>query len=530
MDIKNKYISLAMGALLMWSCSAHDDVQMPVDDEAQIIRVGGVTTADMAVTATTRAAATAAPGWLKLGLKEAGMNMVYDLGTTEQYALLTYDDVSSSYSMNLYGTDGKVTDTPAKWLGNGAHVFRGAYVPDGLRKPNTTKTYDDLCQYTSLPPKKEIYATIEQITIPTQHRLARVVAYVLIDNSIKNFNGEKTKLKGYDSDATHADNTKLRFCNVDVLDYVDTDGHPHWVTAKKAVPHFIKEQEITVYKSGDKLIFPTDSEWKDASKNSSYEKIEYGTSPCYDIIVRPTYTVTTNKAMVMGDELDVNNTDANTNKIDFELTLENDLEYEKTFKFDLNANYETVVYLRVSPEKVDYNSTGSRLWQTKSYADDYYGVNNPDHELSMAGSSWQRAYTIATTNPAITDGSAYSYQYISESDFITKLSQAYDGGAYDGCYFILKSDLTIDLSTFADIVFTGHLDALDHTIKLENASDKRKYLFKGLGTGWDSEVLNTKIVGGTLFNADAEITGHVSNCWNDGKRITDVTPKLSDVK
>ena len=94
----------------------------------------------------------------------------------------------------------------------------------------------------------------------------------------------------------------------------------------------------------------------------------------------------------------------------------------------------------------------------------------------------------------------------------------------------MKSDLTIDLSTFADIVFTGHLDALDHTIKLENASDKRKYLFKGLGTGWDSEVLNTKIVGGTLFNADAEITGHVSNCWNDGKRITDVTPKLSDVK
>ena len=158
--------------------------------------------------------------------------------------------------------------------------------------------------------------------------------------------------------------------------------------------------------------------------------------------------------------------------------------------------------------------------------------DNSDHELSMAGSSWQRAYTIATTNPAITDGSAYSYQYITESDYLTKLSQAYAGGTYDGCYFILKSDLTIDLSTFADIVFTGHLDALDHTITLTNtnATDTRKYLFKGLGTGWNSEVLNTKIVGGTLFNADAEITGHVSNCWNDGTRIADVTPNLSDVK
>lgn len=534
MDIKNKYISLAMGALLMWSCNAHDDVQTPADDEAQLIRVGGVTTADMTVTATTRADATAAPGWLNKGLNELGMNMVYDLGTTEQYALLTYDDDGSSYSMNMYDSNGNPT-IPAKWLGNGAHVFRGAYVPKGLRVANTTKTYTDLEQYTSLPPKKEIYATIEQITIPTQHRLARVVAYVLIDNSIMNFNGDKTKLKGYDADATHADNTKLRFCNVDVLDSVDTDGHPIWKTQDKVIPHFIKEEDITIYQETgtSNFVFPTDDEYESAKENSSkYTAISYGTSPCYDIIVRPTYTVTTNKAMVMGDELDAYNTDANKNKIDFELTLENGLEYEKTFTFDLNANDETVVYLRVSPEKIDYNSTGSRLWKTQSYDDKYYGVDNSDHELSMAGSSWQRAYTIATTNPAITDGSAYSYQYITESDYLTKLSQAYAGGTYDGCYFILKSDLTIDLSTFADIVFTGHLDALDHTITLTNtnATDTRKYLFKGLGTGWNSEVLNTKIVGGTLFNADAEITGHVSNCWNDGTRIADVTPNLSDVK
>ena len=33
-----------------------------------------------------------------------------------------------------------------------------------------------------------------------------------------------------------------------------------------------------------------------------------------------------------------------TNQIDFLITLENGLTYEKTFVFDLDANYETVVY------------------------------------------------------------------------------------------------------------------------------------------------------------------------------------------
>ena len=525
MESKNEYISVAMGGLLMWSCNAHDDVQTPADDEAQLIRVGGVTTADMTVTATTRADATAAPDWLNKGLNELGMNMVYDLGTTEQYALLTYD--GSSYSMNMYDSNGN-PKIPAKWLGNGAHVFRGAYVPKGLRVANTTKTYTDLEQYTSLPPKKEIYATIEQITIPTQHRLARVVASVLMDNSIMNFNGDKTKLKGYDADATHADNTKLRFCNVDVLDFVDTDGHPIWKTEDKVIPHFIKEEDITIYQETgtNNYVFPTDgADYDSAKENSSkYTAISYGMSPCYDIIVRPTYTVTTNKAMVMGDELDAYNTDANKNKIDFELTLENGLEYEKTFTFDLNANDETVVYLRVSPEKIDYNSTGSRHWQLNTYHDKYYGVDNSDHELSMAGSSWQRAYTYGDYNAKVADGKEYNYQYISDgAEFIAKLKQATETGDYKGKYFVLLNDITIPLADFPTAL-VGHLDAMGHTITVV-PDGNRNWLYSSLNAGWDSEILNVTIKDGVLFETQPT-NAHVKNCWNDGNPVVDVTPDL----
>ena len=527
MKVKSKYINFAFGLVLLASCSSHEEAMLPIDDDTQIIHIGNVSVDDMQVAATIRAEATT-PSWLIEGLKDIGMNIVYDLGTSEQYALLKYD--GSSYYMNLYGTDDKVSDTPAKWLGNGAHVFRGAYVPSDLRKENTTKKYDDLCKYTSLPPKHEIYATIDTVTIPTQHRLARVMAYVLIDNRMKNVDGSKTSLKGYGDDNVHEENTKLRFGNVDVLDYVDTNGRPHWKTVSKAVPHFLKEQNITVYKSGDKLVFPTDSEWEDASKNSSYEKIEYGTSPCYDIIVRPTYKVTTNKAMVMGDELDANNTDANSNKIEFELTLENDLEYEKTYSFDLNANDETVVYLRVSPEKIDYNSTGARLWKSESYGDDYYGVNNTDYELSMVGSSWQRAYTFGDYTHSVTDGKEYKEQYISDEDsFIALLKDAKENGTYEGRYFILQKDIAINLKDFPDYL-VGHLDAMGHTITVVPDGD-RNWLYIGLNSGWNSEILNAKIVGGVLFDPQTTIiNGHVKNCWNGDTSIKDATPDLQTYK
>jgi hypothetical protein len=251
------------------------------------------------------------------------------------------------------------------------------------------------------------------------------------------------------------------------------------------------------------------------------------------------------------------------NEIDFELTLSNDLEYEKSFTFDLNANDETVVYLRVNPERIDYNSAGSRLWKETVYPDDYYGVNNQNgNNLSVAGSSWQRAYTNSTLGAGVTDGHFYdadseddSVQYVSNARWIYMLLQAYQGGAHHGDYFILKDDITIDTDTChfpKDFTFTGHLDALDHKITI---TGERAYLFDGLNgeyttaqesnkdatweanvhlegttwvptTGWRAEVVNTNINGAYLFKENATITGYVNHCTDEKGTVTNHTPEI----
>lgn len=199
--------------------------------------------------------------------------------------------------------------------------------------------------------------------------------------------------------------------------------------------------------------------------------------PVYDLIVRPTYVYNTD---IMYDEKDPN--ENITNSIDFKLKLNNGLEYEKTFEFDLNANEMTVVYLRISREQVDYNSSGSEIWIPHTYDDGYYGVNNENgNRLSLAGGSWQRAYRIGDTNPGITDGSDYKEdsdpdhiegedgQYLSQDKWIERFKQATATGKHHGDYFILDSDITIT-SLPADFVFTGHLDGRGHTITITNAT------------------------------------------------------------
>jgi hypothetical protein len=269
-----------------------------------------------------------------------------------------------------------------------------------------------------------------------------------------------------------------------------------WKTERKAIPNYLGEETVT------------------------YEGKEYGLCPYYDLIVRPTYTKRTSGSNVMYDEK-AGTTDEGTNSIDFELTLDNDLEYEKHFVFDLNANDETVVYLRVSPERIDYNSAGSRLWKETSYADKEYPLDVDGYNLSTMGSSWQRAYTTADAN------------------WMDKFKEAHEGGKHHGDYFILSKDITIDTDNLpADFVFTGHLDGMDHTITLNG---KRGYLFDGLNgkyttdqekdpnatwqanvhkegstwvpiLGFRAEVVNTKIKGGSLFKANAIVTGYVNNC------------------
>lgn len=559
--MKVTYLYLLMGLTVLAGCSAEDEMLSTID-ETNIIHVGGVSTEGMMTTAVVTRATTAVPAeeedWLAAMLK-LGMDVSYLTKTAQQKARLTLEtdaneEVKKSeggltiYSLKAYNANNELTAVPAKWLDNGVHTFQGVYVPAGLKAQQNTKTHEDLSRYTAVPPMADISATVGRITIPLQHRLARVEAYVLIEP------GMGATLKGYDTqniqNNKNVENTKLRFCNVKTLDYVDTNGQPVWKKERKAIPHFMGEEEVILYKdkSTGELIFPTDAGWTEANEdykangaNSKYTSTNYGKCPYYDLIVRPTYTARTTGSNVMYDEADQATALAETNQIDFELTLSNDLEYEKSFSFDLNANDETVVYLRVTPERIDYNSAGSRLWKETSYGDKYYGVNNQNgNNLSIAGSSWQRAYTNSTLSDGVTDGHLYhadeedpEAQYVENDMWFEMLLQAYEGGEHHGDYFILKKDITIDTDNFnfpENFVFTGHLDALDHTITLTGS---RAYLFDGLNgeydaqweanvhleggiwvptKGWRAEVVNTTISGGRLLKENASVTGYVNNC------------------
>ena len=550
------YITLALSIMLLAACDSQEALSS--NDEQNMIHVGGVNTDQMVTTATVTRSAVAAEtlDWLKEGLTQ-GMNMqYYKEASAKQKAILKLD-TDGTYSMKT--PDGTV----CKWLDNGKHAFEGVYVPSGLKAQNTTQNYDDLIHYTAIPPSTEIAATVGKITIPLQHRLARVLAYVLIDQSMN------AKLKGYDASNYNAEETKLRFCNVKTLNYVDANGLPVWKEERKAIPHYLGEYSVKLYKdkSSGKLIFPTDDDWQGAQEDytangdKNYTCTDYGKVPCYDLIVRPTYTVAEEGTNVMYDEAVP--TAEGKNNIDFELTLDNDLEYEKQFTFDLNANDETVVFLRVSPERIDYNSAGSRLWKESANHDNYYGVNNQNgNNLSKAGSSWQRAYTNSTLDTGVTDGHFYNAdsedeeaQYVDDSKWIEMLLQAYKGGTHHGDYFILKKDITINTNDYefpSDFTFTGHLDALDHTITITGS---RAYLFNGLNgtyktnqeddknatweanvhlegdtwvptTGWRAEVVNMTLSAGKMFKNGATITGYVNNCKDADGAVANHTPAI----
>jgi len=394
--------------------------------------------------------------------------------------------------------------------------------------------YTLLERYLGMPANTKISATVGRIRLPFRHRLCRVQAYVLIDPAM----GNGVKLDGYMEDGTEGDpkedphTTKISFCNVQVLEGVKDElegdkGHhtltPQWKEQRKVVPHYygeevsrnsskeiVDENDFIVYFNinTDTYIFPVDdNKWtaartaynnalsnhnnneSEAEKACHYRRINYGKVPVYDIIARPTYTTLEN---VMYDEEEVKNSDGTENKdkktallnqhnrIFFDITLNNGLQYTKEFEFDLDANYETAVFLRISRESIDYNSSGSELWIPDVKTDDWYGVDNDlDHSLSFAGSSWQRAFIAGATvgDDKITDGGFYnetttgedgtSGQYLTNETWINTFAQAYEGGAHHGDYFALKNNITIDASQLPiGFVFTGHLDAQDHTITL----------------------------------------------------------------
>lgn len=416
-------------------------------------------------------------------------------------------------------------------------------------KDGNNDNYTLLARYLGMPADAMLHATVGRIKLPFRHRLARVKAYVLIDptmGSAVTINGYKKDADGKDVATEDATTSDIRFCNVDVLSAVEerassTSGHaeltPRWEKARKVIPHFVEEcgskNSLDEVKDEDFLmfyntelktyIFPSDDEdwltakkeWDNAyttalgtgtsdeekrkaadaaDKNSGYKRTNYGKVPVYDLIVRPTYK---SEDMVMYDEDLTGTTIADLvelhNNIDFEITLNNGLEYFKSFPFNLDANFQNYVYLRINRESIDYNSSGAETWTEVSNDDGYYGVNNQNgNTLSFAGSSWQRAYRIDSKTTNVTDGHWYGKddttdddnvqdddampwypQYVSQSQWVKMFAEAHEGGLHHGDYFILDSNITIDAKDLpADFVFTGHLDGQDHTITLTGMGEK----------------------------------------------------------
>lgn len=387
-----------------------------------------------------------------------------------------------------------------------------------------TGAYTLLTHYLAMPANTRINATVGRIKLPFRHRLARIKAYVLIEPEM----GENVTLKGFNlvDGKDSPSSTALRFCNVEVLEGVEdtknTDNThiltPHWTRPKKIIPHFL---EMSGSENGDgqeldskfimfyddkniSYIFPTDKEWAGYHGKTDTElqeakitKTIYGNVangykvPVYDLIVRPTYTSKDSVLYDEGNTLTHEQLETYKNKVEFELTLSNGLVYNKEIEFDLDANYQTAIYLRISRESVDYNASGSVLWQTTTKNDAWYGVDNQGgHSLSIAGSSWQRAFTYGTNisnkpdpTDKVTDGGFYNEittpddgvngQYLTEQTWIKTFAQAYEGGAHHGDYFILTKDIDIDVRQLpVNFVFTGHLDAQGHKIRLIGANQE----------------------------------------------------------
>lgn len=583
MSIRYSYFPLLLAAWTPTLCGCSDEQTWGFEDTSRIIEVGAETsgltlTSDLAPLPATRATGTTQDAetvpWLIQPLKQ-GLDVTFgkvgDLSSARVAILkllggTRYDDIYNKnpdsgfaeYSFNYRADDGNETNDKARWLDNGPHFFEGVHVPTRLRFSNdaseleedrtnfngvasvaavkylttnqssdtSTGTDNELGNYTLLshylgmPANTRISATVERIKLPFRHRLAHVMAYIIIDPELD------TKIKGYSvvydgkqqtiTTPDDPNTSAIKFCNVDVLKGVhdvyneSTNLHtltPVWAErVRKVTPHFYGEEKtMVVYKSAKETIYPRSAKYAQvAASPAGYEAVTYTRVPIYDLIVRPTYTSSDN---VMYDEEGYTDERARQaladriNQIDFLITLENGLTYVKHFEFDLDANYETVVYLHISKEGVDYNASGAEIWDETSRNDDWYGIDNKNgHTLSQAGSSWQRAYTrrndgyINNGGDKVTDGGFYDEgttgeddatgQYLSEKTWIKYFLEAYEGGAHHGDYFNLSYDMTIDARMLPDnFVFTGHLNGF--------GEDDRKYhtiTLTHTGTPWKEYV------------------------------------------
>ncbi len=558
-------------ALLLTACSEAlpPEIDPGEAQPGQAIQVGGVVMPGLSVQVETKAAKETPAeevAWLKTPLTE-GLDVFY--GLREKFhektenAKLRWKGSEGTGGTGEYTFYKAGTETPAQWLGNGSHLFRGVYVPSAVRAVGetapadrpwvkdqspeattenpTTTNYDHLNHYLAMRANLQIAATLGRIQLPYHHRLARVLTVVLIDPELSIEEGKTVTLKGYEliEGKDNPASTWIRMDRVDVLDYVSsspaaraegavTMWHPRWTTARNVTPHFFGvvgsldkdfqklHDDLLVFRDTktDDLYFPTTDGWhammttykacydkyKDTypvqaeleaqiKKETGLTCINYKQAPCYDLILRPTYT---SEAMVMYDEaenIDQGDTRkklaANKNGITYVVELSNNLRYSERIEIDLDAGYQTVVYLRIDREQVDFNQTVAEEWRMVTKADGYYGVNNQHGDrLSIAGGSWQRAYRMDKLDVPITDGSQYNEnnvpdhyqkpgethrdgQYLSEDSWKTAFFEATADNKHHGDYFVLTQDITIDVSKIpANFVFTGHLDGRGHTITL----------------------------------------------------------------
>lgn len=669
---------LALPLLTACNDSLPEENNSTLPESCNIIHVGMVTEAPTTELTPTRANTDTeiiraeTVKWLQ-GALRAGLDITYSnkdaegkhIVSNEHVAILkwngtTHTDtdgtVRGEYTFKYKGTN---PEEDAEWYDNGEHYFEGEYVPEKIRTTGeipqdlTTDQHDEsdynydasgtitggnignytlLSHYIGMPPNWTAEATVEQLLLPFKHRLARVIAYVLIDQALMTTLEGYNLIDGKDDPST----TNITFGFVKVLDKVREVAAtattaatltPQWTEARKVVPHFLDEvsesidkdgKEITSYidKDGNeqsitndafivytdlrtkKKIHPREGQsWIDAyvsysmNPNKTYSQQKYLRVPIYDIIVQPTYT---SADMVMYDEEGYYNSDKTlnetkiqnyakqTNSIEFELKLQTGLIYRKKVEFDLNANQQTVVYLTVDREGIDYDKSASETWEEMTRTDGYYGVDNDlGHNMSKVGSSWQRAvrFGSAPVNN-VTDGNFYqdetvgdkSGQYFTESEkWIAEFVKATATGDRHGDYFVLDNPITIPARSLPeDFVFTGHLDGRGNTITIEGGD--RKYLFDGLnatyttnqenGTtpwqanvhkednseiwlpykGYRAEILNTTIVGGTFFPAGATfcqdqlfdndgnlvsgytVSGYIFNCFEGTNPIKNIVP------
>lgn len=346
---------------------------------------------------------------------------------------------STFYNAFLWQDDDKayhMTDTdnkPSRWLNNGQHEFQAIYWPEALltafndKSFNTTDQNDDnytlLSEFLAIQPNFRISSTVEKITLPFAHRLARIIAHINIDPLL----GEDVKLQN------------ISFKNVDVLTGLTTGTNftysPVWDKIDELKPHTLKADSV------------------------------------FDIIVRPTYSVAAN---VMYDEKEVT---PSTSSCEIKVQLSSGLKYKKTVSYALNANQELNVYLNINAEGVDFNKSVSEKWDDKTYHDKYYELDTPNHTLAESGSSWQRALTYPTDSEwtkhlfqAIEGGAHHGDYFILDKDITIDYTTLSD-----------EQKKLIEKKSF---FFTGHLDGFDHTITLMNFPEGRTSLFDGINDNY----------------------------------------------